>query len=86
MSFQERYGAFPRIETPRLVLRELDPQRDEAGRLAVWGDPEVVRFMPDEAQTFPGQARDGQDSRAGEACAQQPQPARGGTAPRVRLV
>lgn len=57
MSFRARYGDFPRIETDRLVLREVDPDRDQADQLAIWGDPEVVHWMPDQAQTTLGQAR-----------------------------
>ena len=58
MSFHDRFGAFPRLETPRLVLREIDPERDAAAHVAVWGDPEVVRYMPDATQTSLDQARE----------------------------
>jgi len=57
MSFKDRFGDFPRIETRRLVLREVDPERDQEDQLAIWGDPEVVKWMPDKAQTTLAQAR-----------------------------
>jgi hypothetical protein len=33
MSFREWHGDFPRLETSRLVLREIDPEKDAAGQL-----------------------------------------------------
>ena len=37
------------IETERLLLRRFDPERDAESMLAVYGDPEVMRFIPDAA-------------------------------------
>jgi [ribosomal protein S5]-alanine N-acetyltransferase len=34
------------IETERLLLRRFDPERDSEPMLAVYGDPEVMRFIP----------------------------------------
>jgi len=34
-----------RLETPRLVIRSFDPS-DAAGMLAVFGDPEVRKYLP----------------------------------------
>ena len=34
------------IETERLILRRFDPERDSEPMLAVYGDPEVMRFIP----------------------------------------
>jgi ribosomal-protein-alanine N-acetyltransferase len=34
------------IETERLILRRFDPSRDGEPMLAVYGDPEVMRFIP----------------------------------------
>jgi len=34
------------IETERLLVRPFDPDRDSAEMLAVYGDPEVMRYIP----------------------------------------
>jgi [ribosomal protein S5]-alanine N-acetyltransferase len=34
------------IETERLVIREFQPERDSEAMLRVYGDPEVMRFIP----------------------------------------
>jgi [ribosomal protein S5]-alanine N-acetyltransferase len=34
------------IETERLLVRRFDPERDAEQLLAVYGDPEVMRFIP----------------------------------------
>ena len=34
------------IDTERLILRRFDPERDSGPMLGVYGDPEVMRFIP----------------------------------------
>ena len=58
------------IETERLILRRFDPARDSEPMLAVYGDPEVMRFIPgganrslDAARTRLEQYAAAQDSR-----------------------
>ena len=34
------------IETERLLIRDFDPARDSETMLSVYGDPEVMRFIP----------------------------------------
>jgi ribosomal-protein-alanine N-acetyltransferase len=50
------YQAFPVIETPRLVLREL-ADRDAATVLEMFGDPEVTRFYDVTTMTDVAEAR-----------------------------
>ena len=46
MSFNDRLGGFPVLETEHLVLREVRPEEDAEPRFRIWSDPEVLRFMP----------------------------------------
>ena len=47
MSFKTRFGSFPIIETDRLRLREIDPERDAGPRHAIWSDEQSMAFIPD---------------------------------------
>jgi [ribosomal protein S5]-alanine N-acetyltransferase len=45
------------IETERLLMRRFEPERDSEPMLAVYGDPEVMRFIPGGAYSGLGAVR-----------------------------
>ena len=47
MSFKDRLGDFPRLETDRLLLREIEPTRDAAPRHRILSDDQVMAYVPE---------------------------------------